>query len=393
MNAIVAAHAKKRPPSAAARWLHCPVSATVAQLYPNDESDASTKGDYAHYVLECSLLFGILWPHTTDQDVNDNVAHAVEWALQTRNSYGTDCRIIPEQQYDIPETGEFGTCDITLVSPRVLHIADYKNGFVIVDVAGNEQMLTYLCGAIAKYGPREQYFITVIQPNGSHIDGSIRTVPVSASQVDEHRAKIAWSIENEHIAAAGKWCKKSYCPHRGNCAAFLAFAHDNAADAYWPTDINAMTDEQLAEALDHADILQGLRDELRKAAMNRILQQNRSIRGYKTVKGRQDRQFKNEAPVKAVLADTFQIPHDKMHTHTFLSVKGVEDLIRAWARNFNFGRGQWQQLWENYIAEHVLTGSSGITLERATDARPSYRRGSEFGPIEFPGQQMERIVM
>lgn len=393
MNAIVSAHAKKRPPSAAARWLPCPASAVVAQVYPNDESDASTKGDYAHYVLECSILFGILWPHTTDQDVNDNIAATVEWVLQTRNLYGPDCRIIPEKQYDIPETGEFGTCDVTLVSPTVLHIADYKNGFVIVDVDGNEQMLTYLCGAIAEYGPREQYYITVIQPNGSHIDGPIRTVPVTHEQVEAHRAKIAWSMANEHVYKAGKHCKKSYCPHRGNCAAFLEFAHTNAFDAYWPTDLNAMSDEQLATALDHADILQGLRDELRKAAMNRILQQNRSIRGYKTVKGRQDRQFKDERPIKAVLADTFQVSHEQMHNHTFLSVKGVEDLIRAWARKYNFGRGQWQQLWENYIAEHVLTGSSGITLERATDARPSYRRGSEFGPLDNPGQMDGRIVL
>lgn len=390
------AHAKKRPPSAAERWVNCPGSSVVAQLYPNEESDASTKGDYAHDQLETAILFGMMEPVTEDEDLNENLAMVMEWIGQQRAKYGPECRVYAEQQFDIVETGEFGTGDITFVSPRVLHIGDYKNGYVLVDHVKNKQMLTYLLGAIAKYGEREEYYITVIQPNASHIEGPIRTYTVTQADIDEFRAQIAWSMANEHVFVAGKHCKKSYCPARGNCATFLQYAQTECADAWFPSDVNAMSDEQLALALDHADILQGIRDELRKAAMMRIMQMDRNIAGYKCVKGRRDREFGEYGPVKNVLRDVFNVPEHKMHTLSPLSVKGVEDLIKAWSRTNNLGRGKWQMVWDNYLAEHVKENVSGLTLERATDARPAHRRGSEFGALVSPGQQHgngERILI
>lgn len=393
MNAPVKLHATKRPPSAAARWVPCPGSTLGAQLYDNYDSDASTKGDFAHDVLETGILFGIMEPVTPDEDLNENIAAVMEWIGQKRAEYGPDCRVYAEQNFDIPETGEFGTGDVTFVSPRILHIADYKNGYVVVDVLRNMQMLTYLLGAIAKYGEREEYWITVLQPNGSHIDGPFRSYRVTPQDVTWFRQQIAWSMANENVFVAGAHCKKTYCPHRGNCASFLAFAQTNAKDAYYPQDVNAMTDDQLAAALDHADILQGLRDELRKAAMGRILHGNRTVHGYKMVKGRQDRKFKNENNAKGVLRDVFNMPDSEMHTQQFMSVKGVEDLVKAWTRKQGFGRGKWQTVWENYIAEHVIENAGGLTLERATDARPAHKRGSEFGTLNAPGQMDGRITI
>lgn len=390
------AHAKMRPPSAAERWVNCPGSSVAVQLYPNDESDASTKGDYAHDQLETAILFGIMEPVTEDEDLNENLAGVLEWLAQERARLGPDCKVYAEQSYDIPETGEFGTADITLVSPTVLHVADYKNGYVVVDVLRNMQMLCYLLGAIAKFGTRDRYYITVLQPNASHIDGPYRTYEVTEGDIAWFRACIASSIEHENEFAAGKWCKKSYCPHRGNCATFLQYAQTECADAWYPADVNAMSDEQLAQALDHADILQGMRDELRKAAMMRIMQMDRTIAGYKCVKGRRDREFHEYGPVKGVLRDIFKVPEHKMHTYSPLSVKGVEDLVKAYARANGLGRGKWQQVWENYLAEHVRENSGGLTLERATDARPAHKRGSEFGALASPGQQYgngERILI
>jgi hypothetical protein len=376
-------HAKERPPSAAARWVSCPASTVVAQLYPNDESDASLKGDYAHYWLETCILFGIMEPATEDEDVNENLANCMEWITATRASYGPECKIYAEQSYDIPETGEFGTADVTFVSPTMLHIADYKNGYVLVEVERNMQMLCYLLGAIAKYGERDEYAISVLQPNGSHIDGPFRTYSVSNEDIQEFRRKIAYSIDNSHLFQAGPHCKKTYCPHRGNCATFLEYAQTACADAWYPADVNAMSDEQLAKALDHADVLQGLRDELRRAAMTRIMQMDRRIDGYKCVKGRQNREFKNAEAVEQICKDVLKVDESALYTRTFVSVKGVEDAVKAWTRKHGLGRGKWQQVWENHIAPYVLENAGGLTLERATDARPAHRRGSEFGPLNL----------
>jgi hypothetical protein len=388
------AHAKRRPPSAAERWGSCPGSSVACQLYPNEESEASTKGDYAHDVLESCILFGITEPATEYEDLNENLTLALEWVAQTRAAYGPQCKVFAEEQYDIPETGEFGTADITFVSPEVLHIGDYKNGYVVVDVHGNKQMYTYLLGAIARHGSRGKYYISVLQPNASHIDGPIRTVEVTQADLDAWRAQIAWSIANEHVFVAGKHCKKSYCAHRGNCATFLEYAQTECADAWHPSEVNAISDEQLAAALDHADILQGLRDELRKAAMYRLMQQDRQIAGYKVVKGRRDREFKSENAVKNVLREVLNVPETEMHGPApFHSVKGIEDLVKAYARKHNLGRGKWRQVWDNHIADHVRENVSGLTLERATDARPAHRRGSEFGALSTPNSQQNGIVI
>lgn len=390
------AHAKNYPPSAAERWVNCPGSSVAVQLYPNDESDASTKGDYAHDQLETSILFGIMEPVTEDEDLNENLAGVMEWIAQERARLGPDCKVYAEQSYDIPETGEFGTADITFVSPTTLHVGDYKNGYVLVDVLRNMQMLCYLLGAIAKYGERPHYRITVLQPNASHIDGPYRTYDVTPDDIAWFRGAIAYALANRNEFKAGKHCKKSYCPHRGNCAAFLAYAQTEAADAWYPADVHAMSDEQLAKALDHAEVLHGLRDELRKAAMMRIMQMDRNIAGYKCVKGRKDREFLDYGPVKNTLRDVFNVPEHKLHNHSPLTVKGVEDLIKAYARQHGLGRGKWLQVWDNHISEHVRENTGGLTLERASDARPAHKRGSEFGALVSPGQQHgngERILI
>lgn len=378
-------HAKKRPPSAAARWIPCPASTLTSQLHFRDETDASTKGDYAHDKLETCILFGIRAPQTEDETLNENLTLVMDWIYQTRALYGSECKVYAEQQFEIVETGEFGTGDVTFVSPQVLHIADYKNGYVVVDVARNAQMLTYLLGAISKYGVRDSYYITVLQPNYDHIDGPIRTVQVTHAEVEAHRVAIAWSMANEHVFAAGPHCKKTYCDHRGNCKTFLAWAETNAADAWFPHDVNALTDEQLAKALDHAEVLQGIRDELRKAAMTRMMQSNRQIPGYKMVKGRRTRELKDAKAVEHVLREQFNATDKELFTQDFISVLAIENLVKAWARKHGFQQGKWKAAWDNHIADYVREHTGGLSLERATDGRPTYRRGGEFGLLTPDG--------
>jgi len=50
-------HAKYRQPSSAKRWLSCPFSAQIVAMYPNDETEASLKGDYWHELMEDRLVY------------------------------------------------------------------------------------------------------------------------------------------------------------------------------------------------------------------------------------------------------------------------------------------------------------------------------------------------
>lgn len=387
------AHAKSRPPSSAGRWIPCPGSATVSPLYPNDSSVHSDKGDMAHMLLEDGIVFGIR-PDTQDPDMDMNVYNVLDWVEARRKEYGADCAVHAEQQYDIPETGEFGTCDITFVSPVLIHIADYKNGFVLTDAL--EQTLTYLLGAIAKYGERPTYKVTVIQPNHNHRDGPIRTTDISAADVAAFRARVLAAVQSSEFVA-GDHCKKTYCDHRGSCATFLQWCQTTGADAWWPHEVNAISDEQLAQALDHADTLHGVRDSYRKEAMRRISQHDRKVKGYKLVKSRQQRDFAGEAGREAAyqaLLDMGYGPDDlyekkafkvgslTLHEHTALTVAGVERMVKQ--KYKTFGAGKWKKVWDEYFRPHIREFSGSLTLERETDGRPAHTRGSEFGALIPP---------
>lgn len=376
------AHAKKRPPSAAARWLSCPGSVEVVPLYPNDETTYSEKGGEGHKWVENGIIFGTR-SDTGDAEQDEYVDDCLDWIRKTRNSYGGDsCRVYAEEVYDIPETGEFGTADVTFVSPLIIHVADYKNGFVMVEHNLNAQMMLYLCGAIAKHGTRDKYAITVMQPYASHIEGPYRTYNVTQDDLDWFRGEVAHAVKSKDFIA-GKHCKKTYCPHRGACWTLLQWAETEGADAWFPSEVNGMSDEALSRALDHAEILKGIRDELRKEAMRRIMNMDRTIGGYKVVKGRQNRDFAGDKGREQVfsVAREMGATEDDLYSKSPVSVKGIEDYVRTYCRAKGMPNGTWKKLWENQMAQYVNEYVGGLTLERATDARPAHRRGNEFTPL------------
>ena len=220
--------------------------------------------------------------------------------------------------------------------------------------------------------------------------------------------EVNYSVTNFENFAAGKHCKSTYCAHRGNCATFLSWAKNNAGDAWWPYEINGTTDEELALALDHADILQGLRDEMRKQAIVRIMQHGRTIEGYKVVKSRSNREFAGEegreaayaalitmgyAPEELVERKPFKVGNTIQYEQSALSVKGVEDMVKQKFKHF--GRGKWKEVFDEYIKPHIREFSGSITLERAIDGRPSITPGSEFTPLtnEIPVKDATNVTI
>lgn len=392
-------HAKSRPPSAALRWLNCTASVDVVPLYPNDPSAASEKGDTVHAALEDGIKFGIL-PDTDDPDADMNVRDVLEWVAKKKAEYGPDCKVFAEQQYDIAETGEFGTCDVTFVSPTITHIADYKNGYVMTEAY--EQLMMYLLGAIQKYGAKSHYYITVIQPNYNHRDGPYRTTHVTTQDVADFSERVAAAVKYPFFEA-GSHCKKTYCPHRGGCATFKVWAETEGVDAYYSHEINSISDEALAKALDHSDTLHGIRDEHRKEAMRRISQHDRKIPGYKLVKSRQNRDFAGEAGREACYRALLALGYEAQHLYetkefkagalslterTALAVPGVERMVKQKCKVF--GNGKWKQVWEEHFRPHIREYSGSLTLERETDGRPAVTRGSEFGSL-VPAQSSVRV--
>jgi hypothetical protein len=399
---MATAHAKNRPPSAAKRWLPCPFSATVAPLYPNDETDASLKGDHWHKLMEDQITFGTL-PLDCDPDAAEAMETLYAYVVERFKVAGPSARIFIEEQLDIPETGEFGTADIDLVCDQFIEIIDEKSGYVPVDVihhgVPNEQLMTYLLGAIAKHGARPQYYLTIHQPNYDHIDGTLRTIEVTHADVEAHRARVVWSVANPDHHAAGPHCKGTYCDHRGACAVFHEYVQDDLALGWHPSELKGTDDATLAKALDAADQLNGYRQELRAEAMRRIMNMDRSIHGYKVVKGRRSRAVSDPKALVEAVGDQLgiewarrlfpdlvwvpELPVTRAEVLAHLGTpKHIEDTLKQYARQHKLPNGGWKMLYDNVVGPYIRETASGLTLERAIDGRPAHKRGSEFGVLD-----------
>ena len=180
-------------------------------------------------------------------------------------------------------------------------MVDHKNGYVPVDIYLNPQLLLYLCGAIAKYGERKHYKISVSQPNYVHRDGMFRSMDITQDQLDWFRNEVAVAMGRDDIIA-GKHCKTTYCPHRGSCVTFLMWSVEHCKLAWFPGELNSMSDELLADALEQSEIMQGTRDMYRGEAMRRILHQDRQIPGYKIVKAKKDRNYRDDKAREEILS-------------------------------------------------------------------------------------------
>lgn len=376
-------HAKYRPPSAAARWLSCSASAEVLTLYPNEATDASLKGDRGHFMLNTALEWGVI-PDDDDIDLFYMVKMALEHTMARRVELGGE--FFSEVQLDIPETGEFGTADNVYVTPSRIEIEDFKTGYVPVEVRRNAQLMTYLLGAIAKWGERKNYRIGVIQPAYTHRDGMIRHYDVTQEDVDWFRGEVQYSMTNNQFTP-GKHCKTTYCPHRGSCAAFNAWAREHLADAYFPGELGGMTDDELGDAADHADILQGQRDAIRGEILRRIVNQGRQITGYKVVKGKVNREFASNAARNSVFNALRElgVSDDDLYDRVPISMAGVERILKRIYKNY--GRGAWMEARDRIVTpDLLLDGNRALTVEKDIDGRKSYKRGSEFTPLTHDEQ-------
>lgn len=401
---MATAHAKSRPPSAAKRWIGsaCPASAEIVALYPNTETEASSKGDLWHVLMEDRIVFGTL-PLTCDPDAAEAMEDLAKYIDKRLDDCIDDIRgetlkIYVEQQLDIPETGEFGTADVIIVATLLIEIIDEKSGYVPVDVKYNAQMMVYLLGAIAKYGPRHTYRLTVHQPNFDHIDGPLRFWEPTDEDIHSFRANVLDSVANADRLLAGPWCKATYCPHRGACSAFASYVRDDLALGWHTSELKSMDDASLSKALDASDELAGWRTELRSEAMRRIMNMDRKIDGYKVVKGRRSRAVRDpNGLVNSILTalglewgrklfpdlawvSNLDVEHEEVLKHLG-SPKHIEDVLKQYARVHNLPRNGWKMLYDNVVGAYISETASGLTLERAIDGRPAHKRGSEFSTI------------
>lgn len=116
-----------------------------------------------------------------------------------------------------------GTADVTLVEPGGwIHLFDYKNGRIVVEVKDNEQMKNYGVFLLHEHPDALGVHVHLVQPNASHEDGTIRDEAYTADELKlfEIAMKEAADATTPPNAPrrAGDWCM--FCPAKDRCDEF-----------------------------------------------------------------------------------------------------------------------------------------------------------------------------
>jgi len=229
------------------RWIegHCPASIRMSRGYPNTSNPAAERGTCAHALGEFSIGLGVdvrdclgqVFNHiAVDHKMTDDVAIYTGYANRQAILYGV--KPLLEQRVVMSSMGRtdvFGTSDCNFLVPQqgVIEITDYKNGYGIVEVDDNSQTIGYAIAALDTFNMWDSCHTvhnTIVQPNGNHIDGPVRTATYTIGQMrdwqEKFRRSIALAEDKTQKPNAGDWCY--YCPAQANCRARIEWVLEHA---------------------------------------------------------------------------------------------------------------------------------------------------------------------
>jgi len=323
-------HAKYSP-SGFYRLMLCPGSNAAQQGRANPNSETSLLGTAAHKMFESSLLGNktlrdqrtLVMPN--DEDVGGSSVleiddtDAVRMALDYIDGIPDKVGAVQAEQRVDPAyfTGSkhtSGTLDVCVetefLGENVIEVMDYKNGFVVVDVEDNSQLILYLLGLIAGRHVQDPNFndraytykATIIQPQAYHIDGPIRSVYYDYDQLLAFAETYKKAIEVAESESAPripgiKQCR--YCLAKTTCEELESFAftevqggRDDPRREPWETleesilkSPESLSTDQLQRVLDIKPLVIGY---LEAVAEYASVAYDKGVRGfgYKKVKGR-----------------------------------------------------------------------------------------------------------
>lgn len=438
-------HAKLSP-SSAKRWMNCPGSANlIGADYENNAGPAAWLGTAAHKVIETMLIAGhvdaseyhgyqvIVYTPGTEETVivapgevippaclkanwqlfvcDDDMVRGVQMMIDEVERWKDELfapELFTERFLDgswlDPRLG--GTADVTLVEPGAwIHLFDYKNGRVIVEVKDNEQMKNYGVFLLHLYPDAAGVVVHLVQPNAIHEDGFIRDESYTADELKlfEITLKAAADATTPPNAPrrAGDHC--TYCPAKDRCPEFDALmlneaAVDFAADA---DEVGEIARPELADDATPADadeyranlarrakwiplMDQAARD-IKKKIFNELMNNNVVSDGtpngtFKLVQGRSNRVYVDEAQAHEHFNE-----HGITDEHLFTPPE-----LKSPAQVEKLGRtiGMKPAALKKIVAEVVTKPPGKISVAISTDEReaidPTAFAGEDFAddPVE-----------
>ena len=345
-------------PSSSERWLNCTPSARLAEAAGSKTSEYAEEGTTAHELAEYALkswVYGTFYPECDEMPVPDEIAKNKYYSEEMRDAVGEYVNFVVEEFYEMgkgplggsvatyleekldiskfaPES--FGSSDVTLVSPSILHIIDLKYGKGVKVPAESPQFKMYALGALAKFnnGSIKYVRMSVGQPRLHHYDTIEMSVPELlewATKILQPKAKLAYEGKGKQVV--GSWCQ--FCPVKATCRAQKdEIAHDFEEHP----DTLVMTDEEIVYMLGKLDRYKSWLESLNQYAYSEAMK-GKKWEGYKLVEGRTARKIVEPDKVRNILLKEYL--EDEVLN---ISLKGITDLEKLVGKKvFNAKLGEY----------------------------------------------------
>lgn len=298
--------------SSAARWLHCPPSARLAEQFPDTGSKYAAAGTLAHSIAELKARKYFLEPMSArsfnakmkkfkedpsydpgmDAATDAYLDHLKELALTFEQPPFVALEVRVNFSGVAPEG--FGTADCVMIGGGTMHIVDYKNGAgVAVEAEENPQMMLYAIGAMTTFYPIfgdsiRTISLHIVQPHA----GGVKSWQLTREELDdfglEARGPAKLAYDGEGDFNPGPWCDDHFCPARATCMArakkLLELENVSGQDP------DLISDNTLGVFLTRATQLQKWVSALQDHAFKKLME-GKTIPGWKLVEGRISREW------------------------------------------------------------------------------------------------------
>ena len=429
----MATHAKLSP-SAAHRWMNCAGSVNLIGDDSSTAGQAAMLGTAAHKVIEVMLSKG----ETDATEYHGYLIHVEEAGHEETQLFAPgdpmgitakpgwfafvcDDVMVAGVQMMLDEVervkGELfeselfterfldgswldkrlgGTADVTLVEPGAwIHLFDYKNGRVVVEVTGNEQMKNYGVFLLHEHPDALGVVVHLVQPNALHEDGCIRTETYTADElkifeITLKEAADAVTPPNAPLRA-GDWCM--YCPAKDRCPAFEALMLNEASVDFANDPIDAIPVPELVEADDVGTAAETYAsgDEYRAALARRAKWIPLMDQAARDIRGKIAAELINGNAVgdwKLVMGRSNRIYPDEAAAQTHFNEKGIGDehlftapKLKSPAQVEKLGKatGIKPAMLKKIVAEVTTKPPGKVSIAPGSDAREAIDPGTAAG--------------
>lgn len=378
-------------PSALHRLLNCPGSHTLSKTRDRGGSSIyAAEGTLAHHICEMCLNEG------SDAAAFLGSTHNVEGhsftvddeMVEHCQSYVDFCFSLDyseawvEERVDLaklwggnPPEPIFGTADFVAFhgETNTLHVVDLKYGRGDVDPTDNPQAQAYALGAMLSLGINSaaEVYVHIVQPRSQGVKG-VKTWRTSGLDLliwgkETLVPGVEKMIDPAAPLVAGDHCK--FCPAMAVCPALKQIARETSRTQFDPIPPKPedLTDVELSEILDRADVISQWIAAVRAEASTRI-DTGALVPGYKLVPKRATRRYPDAKQVEVALTEQ---GWDHLFKKTPLSPAQIEKK--------DLGTYQWLEA--NGLIEKSSSGTTLVADHDPRDALVQRRAKDEFDAI------------